>query len=407
MRFHHRAVPIVLSAVLIDTIGFGIVIPVLPSLIVELGRMDLADATRIGGYMLIAFAVAQFFAGPVLGSLGDRFGRRPVLLAAMVAFAIDYGLMAWAPTLGWLFVGRLIAGMTGAVYGPANAVLADVTPPEQRGATFGLMGAAFGLGFILGPAIGGLISEWGTRAPFLAAGGLALANAVWITVAMPETLDPEHRRPFEWKRANAFGAFQPLLHAGGSGAVALIVTALLWQLGHMVYPATWSFWAEIRLGWDAQAIGWSLAASGLGMALTQVLLTGRAIARFGEERTVVIGMAATILAFIGFVFAADGWQIYVLLALSSLQGLVFPSTNALLSRMVDKSNQGALQGGMSSVGSIAAVVGPLAMTQALAAGAERGQPSANFILAAVLVACALLVVWLGVVRRLPPRGAVA
>lgn len=407
MRFHHRAVPIVLSAVLIDTIGFGIVIPVLPSLIVELGGLGLADATRIGGYMLIAFAVAQFFAGPVLGSLGDRFGRRPVLLAAMLAFSIDYGLMAFAPTLAWLFAGRLIAGITGAVYGPANAVLADVTPPEQRGATFGLMGAAFGLGFILGPAIGGLLTEWGTRAPFLAAALLALGNAIWIAIALPETLDEAHRRPFEWKRANAFGAFQPLLHAGGAGAVALIVTALLWQLGHMVYPATWAFWAEIRLGWDAKAIGWSLAASGLGMAVVQVALTGRAIARFGEERTVVIGMAATLLTFLGFVVTTTGWQIYLLLAFGSLQGLVFPSVNALLSRMVDRSNQGALQGGMSAVGSIAAVIGPLAMTQALAAGAENGLPSANFMLAAVLVVCALAVVWLGVVRRLPPRGAVA
>lgn len=404
MRFEHRAVPIVLAAVLIDTIGFGIVIPVLPSLIVELGRVPIAEATRIGGYMLIAFAVAQFFAGPILGSLGDRFGRRPVLLAAMLAFAADYALMAFAPTLAWLFVGRLIAGITGAVYGPANAVLADVTPPEKRGATFGLMGAAFGLGFILGPAIGGLISEWGTRAPFLAAALLALGNALWIAVALPETLDDAHRRPFEWKRANAFGAFQPLLHAGGAGAVALILTTLLWQLGHMVYPATWAFWAEIKLGWDAKAIGWSLAASGLGMALTQVLLTGRAIARFGEERTVVMGMLATIIAFVGFVFASAGWQIYALLAVSALQGLVFPSINALLSRSVDRSNQGALQGGMASVGSIAAVAGPLAMTQALAAGAEQGLPSANFMLATVLVSAALLVVWLGVARRLPPRA---
>jgi len=178
MRFHHPAIPIVLTILLLDSIGFGIVLPVLPGLIEHLGRVSLPEATRIAGYMLVAYAVAQFFAGPVLGNLGDRFGRRPILLFSAVAFAFDYLLMAAAPTLGWLFVGRAIAGAAGATYGPANAVLADVTPPEKRGATFGLMGAAFGLGFILGPAVGGLLSGLGTRAPFIVAAALAGANSL-------------------------------------------------------------------------------------------------------------------------------------------------------------------------------------------------------------------------------------
>jgi len=399
MRFHHRAVPIVLVALLIDSIGFGIVLPVLPDLIVRLARVSLPEATRIAGYMLVAYAGMQFVAGPILGNLGDRFGRRPVLLACMVAFGIDYALMAAAPSVGWLFVGRTIAGITGASYSPANAVLADVTPPERRGAVFGLMGAAFGLGFILGPAAGGLLAQFGTRAPFVAAAALAGANALWILVALPETLPRDKRRPFDWRQANVLGAFRPLLHAGG--AAPLLLAALLWQLGHMVYPSTWAFWAGLALHWDAPAVGWSLAASGLAMALAQVFVTGRAIVRFGEERTVVIGMIVGGLSFLGYAFAATGPIVYTLIFASALQGLVYPSINALLSRMTDVSHQGALQGGMSSISSVAAILGPLAMTQALAFGAERGHPGGAFLLAACLVAVALMLVWLGVLRRLP------
>lgn len=404
MRFHHPAIPIVLAALLIDSIGFGIVLPVLPDLLVHLGHVTLAEATRIAGYMLVAYAGAQFFAGPVLGNLGDRFGRRPILLFSTIAFALDYLLMAAAPTLAWLFAGRLIAGIAGASYGPANAVLADVTPPEKRGATFGLMGAAFGLGFILGPAIGGLMAGMGTRAPFIAAAALAGANALWIFFRLPETLAREQRRAFDWRQAHVFGAFKPLFRAGG--AAPLLVAALLWQLAHFVYPATWAFWAGLALDWDAKAIGWSLAAAGLAMALAQTFVTGRAIARFGEARTVVIGMVVGGLSFLGYVFATQGWVVYAIIAFSALQGLVWPSMNALLSRMTDASHQGALQGGMASIASVAAIAGPLAMTQALAFGAEHGEPGGAFLLAFLLVTSALLIVIFGVVRRLrPPEAA--
>ena len=397
-RFHHPAVPIVLTILLLDSIGFGIVLPVLPSLIVHLGQVGLPEATRIAGYMLVAYAAAQFFAGPILGNLGDRFGRRPILLFSAIAFAIDYLLMAAAPTLAWLFLGRAIAGIAGATYGPANAVLADVTEPEKRGATFGLMGAAFGLGFILGPALGGLLSGFGTRTPFIVAAVLAAANALWIALRLPETLPEERRRPFRWREANVLGAFRPLIHAGG--ATPLLVAALLWQLGHFVYPATWAFWAELAHGWNPAQIGWSLAAAGLAMALAQSLVTGRAIARFGEARTVVIGMIVGGLSFLAYVFATTNWMVYTIIFLSALQGLVWPSINALLSRMTDASHQGALQGGMASIASIASIIGPLAMTQALAFGAERGQPGSAFLLAFILVACALAIVVFGVVRKL-------
>ncbi len=400
MQFHHRAVPIVLTILLIDSIGFGIVLPVLPGLIVHLGQVSLPEATRIAGYMLVVYALAQFFAGPVIGNLGDRFGRRPVLLFATIAFALDYLFMAAAPTLAWLFVGRAIAGIAGATYGPANAVLADVTPPEKRGATFGLMGAAFGLGFILGPAIGGLTASFGTRTPFIIAAVLAAANALWIAFWLPETLPEERRRPFRWRDSHIFGVFRPLFHAGG--ATPLLVAAFLWQLAHIVYPSTWAFWGELAMHWDAAMIGWSLAAAGLAMALAQTFVTGPAIARFGEARTVVIGMVVGGLAFLGYVFARSDWLVFAIIFLSALQGLVWPSMNALLSRMTDASHQGALQGGMASIASISAIIGPLAMTQALAFGAERGQPGGAFLLAALLVLFGLVIVIFGVVRKLDP-----
>ncbi|HEU0044597.1 MFS transporter [Sphingomonas sp.] len=398
IRFHHRAVPIALAAVLIDSIGFGIVLPVLPSLIVQLGDVSLTDAARIGGYMLIAYAAAQFVAGPIMGSLGDRYGRRPVMLASMLAFGIDYALMAFAPSLLWLFVGRLVAGVTGALYGPANAILADVTPPEKRGHVFGLMGAAFGVGFIIGPAMGGLLSDLGPRAPFLAAAAFAFVNAAAIALLLPETHAPENRRAFTWARANAFGAFKPLF-AAAPGAAALLAAALLWQLAHMVYPATWAFWAEIALDWTPREIGWSLATTGVCMAVVQAGLTGRVIAAIGEARTLMLGLCVGVAAFLAYSLVTASWQVYAILILSSLTGVVFPSLNAILSRSVDATNQGALQGGMASLGSIAAVIGPLLLTQALAYGSERGETSGNFLLAAALAAATLLVVWVGVVRR--------
>lgn len=402
MHFHHRAIPIALAAILIDSIGFGIVLPVLPSLVVELGHVDLAQATRIGGYLLAVYAVTHFFAGPVIGSLSDRFGRRRVLLVSLICFGTDYALMAAAPTLAWLYLGRAIAGIAGATYGPVNAVIADVTPPEKRGQAFGWIGAAFGGGFILGPAIGGLLAEFGPRAPFVAAAALAFVNAAMIVALMPETLAPENRRAFDWRRANVFGAFAPLFHAGG--ATPLLVGGLVWQVAHMVFPATWAFWAEIALEWDARAIGWSLAASGLSMMLAQALLTGRAIQHFGEERTVLIGLAAGAIVFALYAFATAGWQVYALIALGALTGLVFPSINAILSRRVDASNQGALQGGMASLASIAAIVGPLVMTQALAIGTERHWAGAAFALAAALSALTFAIFLFGVVLR---RGRLA
>lgn len=399
MKFEHRAVPIALAAVLIDTIGFGIIMPVFPKLITTLGHIDLEHATRVAGWLLVIFSFTQFIAGPILGNLSDRFGRRPVLIASMLSFGIDYGLMAWAPTLAWLFLGRAIAGAAGAVYGPASSVLADVTPPEKRSGVFGYIGAAFGIGFVIGPALGGAIVGLGPRAPFIAAALLALANAAVMAFAMPETLAPENRRPFHLRDAHFIGAFKPLFQAGN--AAPLLIAAFLWQLAHMIYPATWAFWATARFGWGPAEIAWSLSFVGLVMAGVQGGLTGRIITRIGERRALVIGLGSGGLAFFAYAFITQSWQAYALFLVSAMSGLVFPSVNGLCSRMVDASRQGALQGGIGSMNSVAAILSPWLLTQTLAAGVDRGFPGAAFLLAAIFAFTALAIVVWKVLDRVP------
>lgn len=403
MGYDRRIVAIVLAAVLIDTIGFGIVIPILPQLITDLGHVDLAQATRISGYLLGVYALTQFVAGPVLGNLSDRYGRRPVMIASMLAFGADYALMAFAPTLAWLFVGRAVAGICGAIYGPASAALADASTPEKRGTVFGWIGAAFGLGFIIGPAIGGLLAGLGPRAPFLAAALLAFINALAMLVFLPESLAPENRRAFDWRSANIVSAFQPLFKSGE--AAPLLIAWFIWILAHNVYPATWSFWSAARFGWDAAAIGWSLAFVGLVMTLVQIFLTGPIIAKLGERGSVVIGLASGMAAFLTYAFITQGWQAYVIFVVTGLSALVAPAMNGLLSRLVDASHQGALQGGIGSMSSLASILAPLLLTQALAEGVARGFPGTAFLLAAILAGTALLIVVTKVLGRVPMKQA--
>ncbi len=401
-RFDHRAVPIVLVAAVIDVIGFGIVMPVLPALVTELGHVGLAEATRIGGWLLAAFAVAQFFAGPVLGQLGDRFGRRPVLVLSMLAFGLDYLLMAVAPSLGWLLVGRILAGIAGATYGPAGAVIADVTPEEKRAASFGLLGAAFGIGFMIGPALGGLVAGFGPRAPFLLAAVLAFANAAAMIAFLPETLSPENRRPFHLRDANVIGAFRPLFAAGN--AAPILIAWFLWQLGSMVYPATWSFWVAIRFGWSPGAIGWSLAWVGLLTVLVQATMTGPAVKRFGELGAAAIAMACSAAAMLALAFATAGWQVYAFFLVGAFGAFAYPALSGLVSRMVGPERQGALQGGLSSITSVAEIIGPLIAAQALATGALAGFDGAAFLVSAALIAGSGLIV-LVAARRLPREAA--
>lgn len=393
-RFHHRAVPIVLAAAVIDVIGFGIVMPVLPALVTQLGHMTLPEATRTAGWLLAAFAVAQFFAGPILGNLGDAYGRRPVLIASMVGFGLDYALMAWAPTLAWLFVGRIIAGAAGAIFGPAGSVIADVTPPEKRAAAFGWLGAAFGIGFIVGPAIGGLVVGFGVRAPFLIAAILAGLNAIAMMFLLPETLAPENRRPFRLRDAHVIGSFRPLFAAGN--AAPLLIAWFLWQIGGVVYPAVWSFWAALRFDWDAKAIGLSLAWVGLLSVIVQAFLTQRFVKAIGERKTALVALSAGTFNLFALSFVTQGWQIYALFLIGCLGQMGWPAMNGILSRMVDATRQGSLQGGIGSMNSVAQIIGPLLAAQSLAFGAARGFDGLAFIAAGLLFSAAGLIIAFGV-----------
>lgn len=388
-----HALAFIFLTVLIDTIGFGIVMPVMPQLIVELTGQSIAQATFIGGSLLSSYAVMQFVCGPIMGNLSDRFGRRPVLLASLAAFAIDYALMGFAPTLAWLFIGRVLAGIAGAVYAPAWAYVADVSAPDKRAQSFGLVGAAFGIGFVVGPAIGGLLGEFGPRAPFFAAAALGALNLIYGLIVLPESLPREKRRAFEWRRANPIGALLSLRRY--PGVIAIAGAVFLWQLAHQVYPSSWSFFAEIRFAWSPSQIGASLAFVGVLMAFTQAVLTGRIVKRLGEERAILIGVTSGAASMLLLAFAERGWLAYVAMTAGMLQFVAYPSMNAIMSKQVPPDSQGELQGGVASLMSLTTIVGPILMTQVLGRFSGVGSiyfPGAVFIVAAVLAVCALAIV---------------
>ena len=380
--------------VLVDSIGFGIILPVLPRLIMQLTGVGIDRAARYGGWLSFIYAFMQFFCAPVLGNLSDRFGRRVVLLYAVLSLGIDYLIMGLAATIGWLFLGRAIAGMAGASFTPAYAYVADITPAERRAQNFGLMSAAFGVGFILGPAIGGLLGSFGPRAPFFAAGALALANFAFGCFALPESLPLEKRRPFQWARANPIGTLKQMRRYP---VVLLTLGALLlWQLAHQVLPGTWAFYTIAKFHWTSAQVGASLAFVGLLMALSQGVLTRVLIPWLGgERRAAIVGMAAAVLAYAGYALATQGWMMYVVGLTTFFFALTYPSMNALASQQIPANAQGELQGAVASLYSLSSIIGPPLLTQILsrfsAPMSKVYFPGAAFLTAAALtVACAVL-----------------
>jgi len=401
----NRAVRFVMLTLLVDAIGFGIVMPVLPGIVMKLGHVGLAEATRIGGWLGVIYASVQFLTGPLIGSLGDRFGRRPVILGCLAGFSIDYALMGFAPSLGWLFLGRALAGLFGASYGPAGAAMADLSTPEDRARHFGMIGAAFGIGFVVGPAIGGLLGEIGPRAPFQAAAALSLLNFLFGLIVFPETHKIENRRRFEWKRANPLGALIALRRH--KGVIPVAFASFWWALAHMIYPSTWAYFAIAAFSWTPGLIGASLTLVGLLMALSQMFLVGRVVKRFGERHAAEIGIGFAMSAFILYSVLRNGWLVFPILALTAMQSLVMPSLSGMMSRRVPPDAQGELQGFTGSINALASILAPALYNPALAwftgAGAPFYFPGVAFAMAAVSAGIALLTLF--VIRRstqMPP-----
>ena len=382
----------ILLTVLVDAIGFGIILPILPKLIMKLSGEGISQASIYGGWLWFAYAVMQFFCAPVLGNLSDRYGRRPVILFSLLTFGIDYLIMGFAPTLFWLFVGRSIAGMAGASFVPAYSYLADVSPPERRAQNFGLIGAAFGSGFVLGPAIGGLLGAMGTRAPFFAAAGLALINFLFGLFVLPESLSKESRRPFDPRRANPLGTLLQMRKY--PSVTGLLLVQFLWQLAHQVFPSTWAYYTMFKFGWSERAVGISLAFVGMIMAFSTAGMTRVLVPRLGEQRAARFGLLTGTAAFVGYALASRGWMMYAFLVAWLLAGLVQPSVMGLMSRQIPANAQGELQGGVASLYSLSAVVGPPLMTQVFGYfSSERARvhfPGAAFLCAAALAFAGLL-----------------
>jgi DHA1 family tetracycline resistance protein-like MFS transporter len=387
-----NALVFIFITLLLDVTGLGIIIPVLPTLITELTGEGLSKAAQYGGWLMFSYAIMQFIFSPILGGLSDKFGRRPIILFALFGFGLDYILMALAPTITWLFIGRLIAGITGASFTAATAYIADVSTPEKRSQNFGLLGAAFGLGFIIGPVVGGLLGQFGPRIPFFAAAGLTLLNWLYGYFVLPESLSVENRREFSWRRANPWGSLKNIqkhpIVLGLAGALVMIYMA-----GHAT-QSTWSYYTMEKFGWNEAWVGYSLGFVGLSVALVQGVLIRIVIPKIGQIKAVYIGLGFYVLGFILFAFANQGWMMFAFMIPYALGGIAGPSLQGIMSGQVANNEQGELQGGLTSLISLTSIIGPPLMTNIFAAftgeSAEIYFPGAPFLLGAVFTCVSIL-----------------
>jgi DHA1 family tetracycline resistance protein-like MFS transporter len=388
------ALTFVLLSVFIDSLGFGIIIPSMPSVIVQLTGAPISIAADWGGYLMAVYALLQFFMAPIFGNLSDRVGRRPVLLASLAAFGVDFLLTGLATSMTWLFIGRAVAGVFGASFSAAGAYIGDISNDENRARNFGFIGAAWGCGFTLGPAIGGFFADHiDPRAPFFVAAGLALANVAFGLFALPESLAPENRRKFDWARANPFGSFKSLAHL--PTVAGLLVAVFLYQIAHDSLPAVWMYYTQLKFGWSISETGWSLTFVGIMTVAVMGGLTGVIVPRLGERRAIIFGFALMTLGFVGYALASRGWMLYAAIAIGSLGGIANPAVQSVMSRQAGPSAQGELQGAIASLNSIAAVLSPIFMTQMFSyfstPAAPVQFPGAPFLVSAALVfGCVLI-----------------
>lgn len=391
---HSKGIFFILVTVLIDVIGIGIIIPIMPSLYQELTGGSISEASQYSAYLVFVYALMQFIFSPIMGGLSDQFGRRPVLLFSLFGFGLDFIFLALAPSIGWLFVGRIISGITGASFSTANAYIADVTEPEKRAQSFGMIGAAFGIGFIIGPSLGGILGEYGTRIPFWVSAGLSLCNWLYGYFVLPESLMPENRRKFDIKRANPIGS---LLNLKKYPYILALVTSLfLVNVARFATEGTWSFYTIEKFQWTKMEVGLSLGFVGLMVAIVQGGLIRVIIPKLGQERSLYLGLIINVMGLVAFSFASTSWMMYAIMVPFALGGLAGPAFQGIISNHVAKNEQGELQGGLTSLMSVATIIGQPLMLGLFRAFTKTGAPiyfpGAPFLLAAVLTLASLLMV---------------
>jgi len=346
----------------LDILGIGLIVPILPKLIGQFQGGDVATASGTYGLLHALYALMQFLFAPMIGSLSDRYGRRPVILISLLGSGIDYFVVAFAPSLAWFVVARIVAGMTAANFAAATAYIADISPPEKRAQNFGLIGAAFGLGFVIGPVVGGLLGHYyGIKSPFFAAGVLTLLNWAYGMFVLPESLAPENRRAFSWARSNPVGSLLALRRF--PALLGLIAAYFIAVLAHQVYPSIWVLYTGYRYHWDTLATGLSLAAVGVMAGAVQGGLTKRVVGALGEVKTMRYGLLLSVFLYAAYGLASEPWMIYVCIVIGSLSGLVTPAVQSLMSQAVPADEQGALQGSLTSLSSVAGILGPIACTR--------------------------------------------
>ena len=401
------AVGFIFITLLIDVMGWGLIIPVMPKLISSLKGIEVNEASSYGALLLSAYAITQFIFAPVIGNLSDKYGRRPVLLSSLLGFGIDYIFLALAPTYGWLFVGRIIAGITGASFTTVAAYIADVSTAETRAKNFGMIGAAFGLGFVIGPAVGGLLAGLGVRAPFYAAAALCLLNGLYGYFVLPESLSKENRRPFEWKRANPLGSLQFLKRTPGIGSLA--ISYFLIYLAAQAVQGNWSFFTIYRFNWSEGMVGISLAVVGLLVGAVQGGLTRVINPKLGNAKSIYLGLLLYSAGLLLFAFATQGWMMFAFLIPYCLGGIAGPSLQATLAQHVSPAQQGELQGALTSLMSLTTIIGPLMMnnlfTYFTGDKAPFHFPGISFLLASLFMLLSLLIAYLVFKKETKPQAA--
>lgn len=388
----------VIVTVALDLLAFGIFIPVVPDFLTEITGKSESETVAISGFLTATFGVVNFLMMPTLGNLSDRFGRRPVLLTSIAVLCIDFLIMGFAHSLFVLFIGRALAGLASATYSTASAYIADVTEPENRSRAFGMIGAAFGFGFVFGPVIGGLLGDIHTRLPFFVSAGIAACNFLYGLFVLPESLDKEHRRPFDIKRSNPLGAFT---HFAKLPKIAWFLVAVsIFGLAHAVYPGSWNFYGAIRYGWDSQHIGLSLGFVGISSAIVQALLVGPITKKIGPEKAAYVGFSFSVFGMFAMAFAFEGWMAYTVIVMSALSGIANPSLQTMMTSVTPRNAQGELQGAMASLQSLSMIIGPVMMTQILHYFTQPEAPiyfaGANFLLAGTLAAIAMIPLIIGI-----------